>query len=97
MARRKILWLSHNIPFPPKTGVLQRNYNLLREVSRLGDIHLLAVFQKAILPIKQDLDLARKELMKLCASVDIIHLPIDNSRAVFAWTALKREGEIEAY
>lgn len=89
MTRRKILWLSHNVPFPPKTGVLQRNYNLLREVSRLGEIHLLAVFQQAILPIRQDLDLARKELMKLCASVDIIHLPIDNSRAVFAWTAMK--------
>ena len=89
MSQRKILWLSHNLPFPPKTGVLQRNYNLLREVSRLGEIHLLAVFQQAILPIKQDLELARKELMKLCASVEIIHLPIDNSRVIFTWTALK--------
>ena len=51
-----LLWISHNIPYPPKTGVLQRNYNLLREASRHADIYLLAVFKSDILPGEYDLD-----------------------------------------
>lgn len=76
-----ILWLSHNVPYPPKTGVLQRNYNLLKEAARIGDIYLLAFFQKAILPIAYDLDEARRELKRICRSVEIVPVPIDSSRA----------------
>ena len=46
----KILWISQNLPFPPKTGVLQRNYNLIREAAQFADIHLVAILKKDILP-----------------------------------------------
>lgn len=83
-----LLWISQNIPYPPKTGVLQRNYNLLREASRLADIYLLAVFKRDILPGEYDLEEAKRELGKLCRHIEIVHLPIESSRAALYGMAL---------
>jgi len=84
----RVLWLSQNLPFPPKTGVLQRNYNLIRECSRFAEVDLIAIVKQDILP---DFDEARaaRELRALCASVTPVHLPIEGSRAVFLWTVAK--------
>ena len=46
----RVLWLSQNLPYPPKTGVLQRNYNLIREASTFADVHLVAIVKEDILP-----------------------------------------------
>ena len=83
-----LLWISQNIPYPPKTGVLQRNYNLLREATRLADIYLLAVFKRDILPGKYDLEEALHELGKFCRHIEIVNLPIESSRAILYWKAL---------
>ncbi len=72
-----ILWISHNVPYPPKTGVLQRNFNLLKETSRIGNIYLIAFYQKDILPIQYDMVEARKELEKICSYVEIFQIPTD--------------------
>src|SRR5205809_326175 len=84
-----ILWLSHNVPYPPKTGVLQRNYNLIKEASRIGNIYLLAFFQKDILPIAYDLDEARRELGRICSHVDIVRMPTESSRFAWHWLVLR--------
>ena len=84
-----ILWISQNIPYPPKTGVLQRNYNLIREASRYGDITLLAVYKENIIPGKFDLTLAKNELGKFCKRIEIVHLPIESSKFTLYMTALK--------
>lgn len=84
----KVLWLSQNLPFPPKTGVLQRNYNLIRECSRFAEVHLVAIVKQDILP-DFDEHLAARELRAFCASVTPVHLPIEGSRAVFLWTLAK--------
>lgn len=75
----KILWISHTLPFPPKTGVMQRNFNLLNEASKFADIDLIAVLKHHVLP-DFDLDLARRELSKICRNVDVVELPIENSK-----------------
>ncbi len=84
----KILWLSHNIPYPPKTGVLQRNYNLLREASKHGEVHLVAAFKEDVLPIDFDLNEARHELGKFCKCIEIVRLPIESSKTLLYSTAL---------
>lgn len=84
----KILWLSQNLPYPPKTGVLQRNYNLIREASRFAEIHLIAILKADILP-DYDPQLAEARLRELCASVTVIKLPTETSRARFGWVLLK--------
>ena len=84
-----ILWLSQNVPYPPKTGVLQRNYNLLREASRIGEVTLLAVVKEDILPEEFDLDEALEQLGKFCKRIEIVNLPIESSRLLLFATALK--------
>lgn len=83
-----LLWISQNIPYPPKTGVLQRNYNLLREASKLADVYLLAVFKRDILPGEYNLEEAKHELGKLCRRIEVVHLPIESSRSLLYWKAL---------
>jgi hypothetical protein len=84
----KILWLSQNLPYPPKTGVLQRNYNLIREASTLGEVHLVAIVKQDILPTFDE-QVATRELGKLCKTVTPVHLKIEESRATFLWMVVK--------
>jgi glycosyltransferase involved in cell wall biosynthesis len=84
----KVLWLSQNLPYPPKTGVLQRNYNLIREASTFAEVHLVAIVKQDILPTFDE-QVAARELGKLCTSVTRVHLPIEQSRALLLWVAFK--------
>ena len=84
----KILWISQNLPFPPKTGVLQRNYNLIREASQFADLHLVAILKKDILP-NYDGELAERELRKLCRRVEVVQLPTETSRVALMWVLIK--------
>jgi glycosyltransferase involved in cell wall biosynthesis len=93
MAAVKLLWISQNLPFPPKTGVLQRNYNLIREASRFADVHLLAILKQDILP-GFDAAVAERELATLCRRVQVVRLPIEESKlrflAVVVWSLFTR-------
>lgn len=84
----KILWISQNLPYPPKTGVLQRNYNLIREASQFAEVHLIAILKQDILP-DFDAETARRELGKLCKRITVITLPAEVSRLYFLWVAFK--------
>lgn len=78
----KILWLSHHIPYPPKSGVLQRSYNLLKEAAKGGDIYLLSIAQKKqLISMGTDLEEARRELEKICCVVDFVH-PKENNKLI---------------
>lgn len=83
----KVLWLGHNLCYPPKGGALQRNYNLVREISRKCEIHVLAFDQ----PVTRPFNVAPQDcvdaLSRFCASVDWVPLeatPITGSRYVLA-------------
>ncbi|MDX1395210.1 MAG: glycosyltransferase family 4 protein [Gemmatimonadota bacterium] len=70
----KVLWLSHNVPFPPTSGVLQRNYHLVRETASRTELHLVALRQRALCPDDAALRAARDELESYCASVRVFDL-----------------------
>ena len=70
----RILWLSHIVPYPPKGGVLQRSYHLLRETALRHQVTLFTFVQKR--PLIQcfgDLDSGLAEsklaLEELCEDV----------------------------
>ena len=84
----RVLWISQNLPYPPKTGVLQRNYNLIREASRFAEVHLVAIVKQDILPTFDE-QVAARELGKLCASLTSVHLPIERSHSHFLWVVFK--------
>lgn len=78
-ARKKILWLSHLVPYPPKGGVLQRSYNLLKELARYHDVYLIALVQPALAgsqgqSLEGFLSEAEEHLGKFCVRVKFFHL-----------------------
>lgn len=78
----KILWLSHLIPYPPKGGVLQRSYNLVRQVAKKHQLDLLAFNQKNLIqPLFADyeegLKEATRELSTFCNRFQYLPIPCD--------------------
>lgn len=79
--RKKILWVSHLIPYPPKGGVLQRAYNLLKQVSRYHDVYVFAFNQAQLLkdsfpnepdPISESIS----KLSEFCKAIKVV--PIES-------------------
>lgn len=82
----KILWLSHVIPYPPKGGFWQRSYNLLKEIGKRHEVHLISLNKKKLLPTSQAIDLATKELKKICNRIDIF--PIKSDKSKWHWATM---------
>ncbi len=81
----KILWLSHIVPFPPKGGVLQRSYHLLRETARAHRVYLLSFIQSSPLKsifgdVESGLNAAREALSEFCAGVEFVPIPSESRR-----------------
>ncbi|MBA3014365.1 MAG: glycosyltransferase [Desulfobulbaceae bacterium] len=80
----KILWLSHLIPYPPKGGVLQRSYNLVKEISRYHEVDLLAFNQKELIgplfeSVSAGVEEARIALSVLCRRLSFFEIASDCS------------------
>ncbi|MEO0811664.1 MAG: hypothetical protein AAFY60_02290, partial [Myxococcota bacterium] len=80
--RLSILWLSHLIPYPPKGGVLQRSYNLIRESARAHDVDLLAFNQPALQRIhfsspEEAMRESRDALQAFCRRVEFEPIPTE--------------------
>ncbi len=75
-----ILWLSHLVPYPPKGGVLQRSFNLIKEVAKYHKVYLFAFNQKALLPTEEGLNEAVRELKKDCEDVKVTPIPCEEGR-----------------
>lgn len=76
----KVLWLAHLVPFPPKGGVLQRTYNLIREMSEYHEITLISFNQVSLLnsslPEDEDpLAHAKEMLLDHVNSITILDIP----------------------
>ena len=80
MKRLKILWLSHLIPYPPKGGVLQRSYNLIKELAKYHDVYLLAFNQTKLLnthfnSTEEGEFKSKKHFQDFCLDVDFLPIP----------------------
>ena len=80
----KILWISHFIPYPPKGGVLQRGYHILRQLSQYHEVDLLAFNQKNLMAplvknIEEGTTEARKHLLEFCRRVNFFDIHNDSS------------------
>lgn len=84
----RILWLSHLLPYPPKGGVIQRSYNLLKEVGRRHKVDLLAFYQRAITP-DDTIPSAVKALSEHCRVLNVIPIPIDANPSARAFLAAR--------
>jgi len=90
----KILWLSHFVPYPPKGGILQRGYHLLKQTAKYHDVHLLAFQQDDLMKplcstIDEGINDAKNHLNEFCDSVTILDIPSDRNKSKKYFTALK--------
>lgn len=88
---KKILWLSHMIPYPPKGGNLQRSYNLIRELSKYHEITIIAFNQSKILDSQEKIDSATVHFSTFCKVKQVFEIPSESgffSRLVLLIKAL---------
>lgn len=83
----KILFLSQIVPYPPHGGVLQRGYNIIRQLSKYNDVHLLAYVHPDTLLSEDDINKAKDELLKYCKKVEFFDLWVKKS-AFYKFTGL---------
>lgn len=86
----KILWLSHIIPYPPKGGVLQRSYHLLRELAKEHEVHLFSYVQQEPLQrmygnVDVGLNDCREKLSEIVPVVRLVSIPSEQK-----WCGKKR-------
>ena len=76
----RILWLSHLVPYPPKGGVQQRSYNLIRELSRHHQVDVVAFHQAAHHASAVALAEAVEHMNRFCRLRAVLPLPVDGGR-----------------
>ncbi len=69
-----ILFLSQIVPYPPHGGVLQRGYNIIREISKSNNVYLLAFVHPDTLASDELVEESKQQLEKFCKSVDYFTL-----------------------
>jgi len=75
----RLLWASHLIPYPPKSGVHQRAFHLLKGVAAKHDVDLIACVQEPWLRVfypsrEEALDDCARQLGRLCRSVRFVDI-----------------------
>lgn len=98
----QILWLSHLVPYPPKGGVLQRSYHMVRELGKRATVDLIAFNQMGLMQplfpsVEEGLLEARQELGRYCRSLAFVEAPIDAGRFAKQWLALRSLAGREPY
>lgn len=94
----RILWISHFLPYPPKAGLLQRGYHLIRELARHSDVDLLTFNQPRLLnplmpPTVDAPAAAAHALEDFCRVRGVVDIPlarIPQGRAILALMSLMR-------
>lgn len=84
MNRKKILWVSHFLPFPPKGGAQIRSYNLVKELSRYHDVSFFCLVQEDLaLNYFDSLDVAMDQANKIFGEMckNVIFLPVRGKKS----------------
>jgi polysaccharide biosynthesis protein PslH len=77
----RILWIGHNLAYPPVRGVLMRNFNLLRETAKHYELHVLAFDQPQTRPSGTSAEDCAVALRKFCTHVEWVPLFSDFSKS----------------
>lgn len=62
----RLLWLSHLVPYPPKGGLRQRSYYLLREAARRHEVDVTALVQSSHHGTERELAEAEEAIGRFC-------------------------------
>lgn len=84
----QVLWVGHNLAYPPVRGVLQRNYNLLREAAKVSEVHVLAFDQPRTRPPGVSAEDCVQALREFCAHVERVSIPSGGFKSPY-WLGLR--------
>jgi len=79
--RKRILFLTPQLPYPPQQGTAIRNYNLIAQVAQRHEVHLLSFDTEEQAPVELG------PLRDLCGSVQTVAVP-RRSKGSRLWTVL---------
>jgi len=79
----KILMIAHFLPYPPRGGALQRNYNLLREISKDHEVDMITLNQRALLPTREEFEESKSTVAKMCRNLQVFDIPSDRSKLLW--------------
>lgn len=69
-----VLFVSQIVPYPPHGGVLQRGYNIIKELGKYNDVYLLAFTHPDILSSDELVEESKKSLGEYCEIVEYFSL-----------------------
>lgn len=92
----RVLWVVHNLAYPPVRGVLQRNYNLLRQAAKGAEVHVLAFDQPASRPAGVAVEDCVTALKKYCSHVECVPLMTGATKSKY-WLGVQGLLTKEAY
>ena len=79
----KILLISQILPYPPKGGSPQRNFNLLKECSKTNEIHMLTFYRKSHQVNSSGLQEATNAMKRYCEKIEVFKIPADHNRILW--------------
>jgi sugar transferase (PEP-CTERM/EpsH1 system associated) len=85
-ARRRILFLTPQLPYPPEQGTAIRNYNLIQQVARRHDVALLSFTERP--------DALPGRLADLCHPLRVVPAPARSMRARLRTLLTTREPDM---
>lgn len=83
-ARKKVLWVSHFLPFPAKGGAQIRSFNLIKELSQYHDVSLFCLVYEDVVTnyfdsLEAAISASENEFKKYCK--DLILIPIKRNQS----------------
>lgn len=85
----KILLITHILPWPPRGGCAQRNYNLIRQAAKEHQLDLVTFYRREHLRHGETLDGGIAAMKRLCREVHVYPVNGDGNRLSYYWTLLK--------
>jgi hypothetical protein len=76
----KILFISHLVPYPPVSGALLRNYNLIKNLAKNHEVYLVTLNQKALLASRDLIDKSIKEINSICSYIRVFDMLANRNR-----------------
>lgn len=81
--RKTILWVSHFLPFPVKSGAQIRSFNLMKQLASYHDVSLFCVVQESVVlnyfsSVQEAIDKALPVFAEFCESVNFYVIKKDS-------------------
>jgi glycosyltransferase involved in cell wall biosynthesis len=98
--RLRLLWVSHLVPYPPKSGVHLRTFNLLKSTALNQDVDLVAFIQQQWISMffsdaEKGIEECREQLLRYCKTVTF--LPIESLDRPYGKTRSAIESLLPGY